>query len=35
VVIEKINTDDDSAAVAVPAPAGEVEDVTGRTAVKD
>ncbi|MBY8343507.1 Na+:solute symporter [Streptomyces spinosirectus] len=34
-VIERINTDDDSAAVAVPAPAGEVEDVTGRTAVKD
>jgi Na+/proline symporter len=34
-VIERINTDDDSAAVAVPAPAGEVEDVTGRTTVKD
>lgn len=34
-IIEKINTDDDSAAVAVPAPAGDVDDVVGRTAVKD
>jgi hypothetical protein len=34
VVIEKINTDDDSAAVAVPAPADEV-DVAGRAPVKD
>lgn len=34
-VIDRINTDDDSAAVAVPAPAGGVEDAVGRTTVKD
>jgi uncharacterized sodium:solute symporter family permease YidK len=34
-IIERINTDDDSAAVAVPVPAGEVRDVAGRTPVQD
>ena len=35
-IIERINTDDDSGtAIAVPVPAGEVEDVVGRTPIKD
>ncbi|MEU1270337.1 Na+:solute symporter, partial [Streptomyces sp. NPDC005799] len=34
-VIERINTDDDSTAAAVPVPAGGVDDTLGKTPVKD